>query len=139
MATALGDGTLQFWDVSDPSHPHRKRSLRLDRQVTSLSLTSDRRHVVTGDPPSVWNIGKDGRWETPALVRLETAERMLVPPGGDPSWIGTTIQDDEDVTYLLDFDTDRLYRAMCASFPSSVPEDQWAALFPHLGYRTSCG
>ncbi|WP_166027930.1 caspase, EACC1-associated type [Streptomyces chilikensis] len=144
LATSLGDGTLQFWDVTDPFAPRRKRAIRLDHQVSSIRLTADARLAVTGNPPSLWSVGKDGRWDTPAFVRLDGVESVVVPPagspGGKPRWMGAVIDDDDgEAMYFLDFDADRLHEAMCESFPMSVPEERWQVLFPHLEHRSSCG
>ncbi|WP_149548136.1 caspase, EACC1-associated type [Streptomyces marokkonensis] len=145
LATALSNGTLDFWDVSDPDDPLRKDGgVRLDRAVTSLNLTSDGRHAVTSPPYRLWNLGPEGRWTTPEFVTLEEAKDVLVPPTG-ARWMAV-VREGDDVynslrdrtTFVLDLDTGRLHDQMCGKFPLSVPEDQWEALFPHLEHRRSC-
>ncbi|MFF4571512.1 AAA family ATPase [Streptomyces sp. NPDC001410] len=148
LATTLRDGTVEFWDVTNYKRPHRKQhDVRLDREVQSLTVTSDGRYAVTGDPYRIWSIGEDGRWRTPELVRLDDVKAVRLPPSSSPTglrWLAVTKESplggdyDEEVTYVLDFDTDRLYEDMCAGNPESVPEDQWKALLPHLEYRRSC-
>ncbi|GAA2305817.1 caspase family protein [Streptomyces kunmingensis] len=147
LAAALRDGTVEFWDVTDPAHPRKKHNdLVLDRQVTSVGMTPDGRNAVTSEPYRIWSVGKDGRWNTPQVVTLENAAAIHVPPASSPQgprWLA--VADDgnsgltDEKTYVLDFDTDRLYKALCASYSMSIPEDRWKQLFPHLAYRTSCG
>ncbi|MFF5156346.1 caspase family protein [Streptomyces sp. NPDC000348] len=145
LATALSDGTLDFWDVSDPDAPRRKAGgVRLDRAVASLELTPDGRYALTSPPHRLWNLGPGGRWTTPEYVTLEDATDVLVPPAG-ARWMAVVREDGElygslrdRTTFVLDFDTGRLYDRMCEAFPLSVPEDQWEALFPHLEHRRSC-
>ncbi|WP_112467397.1 caspase, EACC1-associated type [Streptomyces triticisoli] len=146
LAATLRDGTVEFWDVTDPAHPRKKRGdLLLDHEVTSITMTPDGRYAVTSEPYRVWSVGKDGRWSTPGLVTLKTADAVYVPPATSPQgprWLAVTGSGSPGLTggrtYVLDFDTDRLYEALCRSHPLSVPEDQWEQLFPHLTYRTSC-
>ncbi|QOV42076.1 nSTAND1 domain-containing NTPase [Streptomyces chromofuscus] len=147
LATALSDGTVQFWDVTDPARPKKKRDLRLDRAVSSISMTPDGRHVVTGTPYRIWTVGPDGRWDFPEFVELANAEDVHVPrsdsPEG-PDWLAVTVERtfgsslDDRNTHLLEFDTDHLYQEMCEAYPLSVPEGQWESLFPHLSHRDSC-
>lgn len=147
LATALSDGTVEFWDVTDPADPKKKHDLLLDRAVSSISMTPDGRHVVTGDPYRIWTVGPGGRWDTPEFVELPNAEDVHIPrsdlPEG-PRWMAVTIERTwgsslaDRSTYVLDFDSDHLYTEMCKSYPLSVPKDQWERLFPHLSYRASC-
>lgn len=68
-------------------------------------------------------------------------ESARLPSGRD--WRAVTTERDTSsptskrTTYVIDYHTDRLYEAMCRSRPSSLPEDRWKALFPHLGHRDS--
>ncbi|MPY48124.1 AAA family ATPase [Streptomyces sp. K1PN6] len=149
LAATLQDGTVEFWDVADPVHPRKKPgALLLDRAVTSITMTPDGRYAVTSAPYRVWSVGKDGRWSTPGLVTLENAGAVHVPPANSPQgprWLAVGQSGSSssgmtgERTYVLGFDTDRFYEALCRSYPLSVPEDQWEQLFPHLAYRTSCG
>jgi WD40 repeat protein len=143
LATAVADGTIEFWDVSDPDKPRKKtRTVRLDRAITSLAVTTDGRHAITGEPYRIWSLGRDGRWVTPEFATLDTAESVRLPSGR--SWLAVTAETEsprlpnEENTYILDYDTDRLYKAMCRSQPVSLSEDRWKALFPHLDHRPSC-
>ncbi|MEV7796958.1 WD40 repeat domain-containing protein [Streptomyces sp. NPDC087512] len=143
LATAVADGTIEFWDVSDPRKPRKKRkTVRLDRAITSLTVTADGRHAITGDPYRIWLLGGDGRWRTPEFATLEGGESVRLPSDG--SWLAVTTLTDapglsnQQDTYILDYDTDRLYEAMCRSRPASLPKDRWKALFPHLAHRDSC-
>ncbi|MFJ8086232.1 caspase family protein [Streptomyces sp. NPDC096205] len=143
LATAVADGTIEFWDVSDPGEPRKKdETVRLDRAITSLDLTADGRHAITGNPYRIWSLGGDGRWATPEFATLQGAESVRLPAG--ESWLAvTTVTDapglsNERHTYILDYDTDRLYEAMCRSQPVNLPKDRWNALFPHLEHRLSC-
>ncbi|MFD5711537.1 caspase family protein [Streptomyces pharetrae] len=143
LATAVADGTIEFWDVSDPRKPRKKReTVRLDRAITSLAVTPDGRHAITGSPYRIWSLSRDGRWATPELATLDGAESVRLPSGR--SWLAVTAQIDapglanERSTYILDYDTDRLYEAMCRSQPVSLSKDRWKALFPHLEHRESC-
>ncbi|MFD7281319.1 hypothetical protein ACFV80_30865 [Streptomyces sp. NPDC059862] len=147
LATSLNDGTVEFWDVTDPRNPKRKHDLRLDREVTSISMTADGRHAVTKEPYRIWTVGPDGRWDFPNFVELENAEAVHVPRSDSPEgprWLAVTFDRGlsssiaGENTYVLDFDTDRLYEGLCRDHPLSIPKDQWEALFPHLSYRTSC-
>ncbi|MGK9463049.1 hypothetical protein ACSLFT_23935 [Streptomyces sp. G6] len=79
---------------------------------------------------------------TPEFATLEAAESVRLPSGG--SWLAVTTGtdgpglSDERNTYILDYDTDRLYEVMCRTQPVSLSEDRWEALFPHLEHRDSC-
>ncbi|QIJ63829.1 AAA family ATPase [Streptomyces sp. JB150] len=144
LATAVADGTIEFWDVSDPGNPRKKRkTVHLDRAITSLAVTADRRHAITGSPYRLWSLGRDGRWSTPEFATLEAAQSVRLPSGR--GWLAVTtkidapgLSDDEN-TYILDYDTDRLYEAMCRTLSVSLSQDRWEALFPHLEHRDSCG
>ncbi|GGY86807.1 caspase, EACC1-associated type [Streptomyces nitrosporeus] len=146
LATALADGSVEFWDVSDPAHPRRTgHDLLFDHAVGSIDMAFDGRHVVTSGPYRLWSIGKDGRWNTPELFTLENAQTVHVPPGASPGgsrWLAVTTHDTTgmtpETTYVLDFDTDGLYEDLCASYPSSVFEERWRQMLPHLTYRESC-
>lgn len=147
LATALSDGTVEFWDISDPAHPRKKHEQLFDREISSIAMTPNGRRVVTGDPYRVWTVGPDGRWDTPEFAELPGADDVQVPPSDSPEDSrrmavnidgGGSLFVRERTTYLLDFDTDRLYTQMCASYPLNVPRDQWEGLFPHLSYRESC-
>ncbi|MFD2688728.1 AAA family ATPase [Streptomyces phyllanthi] len=149
LATALNDGTVEFWDVTDPDRARKKPGgLRLDREVETFDMTADGRYAVTTEPYRIWSVGKNGRWRTPALLTLENAEAVRVPPSDSPDggrWLAVTVKDENSVytgtreqTHLLDLDADRLYKNLCASYPLSIPEDQWDRLFPHLDHRRSC-
>ncbi|MFI5677406.1 caspase, EACC1-associated type [Streptomyces cellulosae] len=149
LALTLRDGSVEFWDVSDPAHPRKEpHDLLLAHQVTSIGMTPDGRYAVTSPPYRIWSVGKGGRWNTPEHVTLETANAVHVPPVNStqgPQWLAVTNFGGSGETmtgqwtYLLDFDTDRLYEALCKPDPPSIPKDQWKQLFPHLAYRTSCG
>ncbi|GAB2800572.1 hypothetical protein GCM10027073_35910 [Streptomyces chlorus] len=146
LAATLADGSVEFWDVSDPADPVKKgHDLLLDRAVGSISMTSDGRYAVTSKPHRIWSIGKDGRWNTPGLFTLENADAVHVPPAKSPQaprWLAVAAQDSygmtPETTYVLDFATDGLYKALCTAYPLSVPEDRWEQLFPHLTHRASC-
>ncbi|MFF7309630.1 caspase family protein [Streptomyces sp. NPDC008137] len=148
LATSLSDGTVHFWDVTHPKNPRKTHDLRLDRAVTRVSMAPDGRHVVTHMPYRIWTVGPDGRWDFPEFVELPDAKEVRVPPSRSPegpSWLAVTFDRGssnslaDDNAYVLDFDTDRIYRQMCESYPLSVPKDQWEGLLPHLSYRESCG
>ncbi|MFE0256012.1 caspase family protein [Streptomyces sp. NPDC059010] len=137
LVTALADGSVEFWDVTDPAEPRKKDSVRFDRGIASVDMTSDGRYVVTGEPYRIRRVGENGRWETPEFATLENAEDVQVAPTGgaeEPRWMAVTTNG----LYVLPFDTDRLYTELCEAFPLSVPEDQWERLFPHLDHRSSC-
>lgn len=146
LAATLADGSVEFWDVSDPAHPEKTgQDLLFDRAVGSIDMTSDGRHAVTSGPHRLWSIGKDGRWKTPELFTLENADAVHVPPVTSPEgprWLAVTAQDTTgmtpETTYVLDFATDDLYEDLCTAYPSSVPEDRWRQMFPHLTHRESC-
>ncbi|MFC5959550.1 AAA family ATPase [Streptomyces pratens] len=146
LATMLADGSVEFWDVSDPAHPGKKGyDLLLDREVRLIDMTSDGRYAVTSEPHRIWSVGKDGRWDTPELLTLENADAVHVPPSKSPQgprWLAVTDYGTSGMTpkttYVLDFATDGLYKDLCASYPSSIPEDRWEQLFPHLTHRASC-
>jgi hypothetical protein len=120
----------------------RRRAGGLDRAITSLAVTADGRHAITGSPYRIWSLGRDGHWATPEFATLEGAESVRLPSGG--SWLAVTTETDapglsnEKNTYILDYGTDRLYEAMCRSQPVSLSKDRWDALFPHLEHRVSC-
>ncbi|GAB3179084.1 caspase, EACC1-associated type [Streptomyces incanus] len=146
LAATLADGSVEFWDVSDPADPVKKGyDLLLDREVRSISMTSDSRYAVTSEPHRIWSVGKDGRWDTPELLTLENADAVHVPPAKPPQgprWLAVTDYGTSgmtpETTYVLDFATDGLYKDLCASYSSSIPEDRWEQLFPHLTHRASC-
>lgn len=146
LVTMLADGSVEFWDVSDPARPRRTdHDLLFDRAVGSIDMTPDGRYAVTSEPYRFWSVGKDGRWDTPELFTLENAEAVHVPPMTSPDgprWLAVAAEDTTgmtpETTYVLDFATDDLYEDLCASYPSSVPEDRWRQMFPHLTYRESC-
>ncbi|WP_431994244.1 caspase, EACC1-associated type [Streptomyces griseoflavus] len=145
LAAASADGSIEFWDVSDPGRPEKTRQdLLFDRAVRSIGMAADGRYAVTSEPYRLWSVREDGRWETPELFTLEHADAVRVPPARDdgPRWLAVTDREAPGLlserTYVLDLDTDRLYRALCAAHPASIPEDRWEQLFPHLAHRASC-
>ena len=143
LASAVADGTIEFWDVSHPGKPAKEHeTVRLDRAIKSLDLTPDGRHAITSPPYRIWSLGRDGRWVTPEFATLEGADSVRLPADG--SWLAVTAEIDatgwtnEKRTYILDYDADRLYEAMCRAQPVSLSQDRWEALFPHLDHRPSC-
>jgi WD40 repeat protein len=144
LVTALSDGSVDFWDITDPANPERKDSVRFDRAITAVDAISGSRYVVTGEPYRIWHVGENGRWETPEFATLENAEDVQVAPAGEakePRWMAVTgggLSAASVGLYVLPFDTDRLYTALCDAYPLSVPEDQWDRLFPHLDHQASC-
>ncbi|MEV5316781.1 WD40 repeat domain-containing protein [Streptomyces sp. NPDC052687] len=143
LASAVTDGAIEFWDVSDPGKPAKEHeTVRLDRAIKSLDLIPDGRHAITSAPYRIWSLGRDGGWVTPEFATLEGADSVRLPADG--SWLAVTVEIDaagwtnEKRTYILDYDTDRLYEAMCRAQPVSLSQDRWGALFPHLDHRPSC-
>ncbi|MEU6669646.1 caspase family protein [Streptomyces sp. NPDC046727] len=150
LATLLHNGTILFWDISDVAHPRRLDSLRLDHTVDSITVTPDERHIVTGltlggrsfDTTKefrIWTIGPDGRWRTPAGTSLAGVSEMQVLPGDNSRMVVVAKVDDDNWTFLLGLDSDRVYGTLCRTHPLSVPKSQWKSLFPHLAPRASCG
>ncbi|MFF2012349.1 caspase family protein [Streptomyces sp. NPDC058195] len=138
LATTLTDGTVKFWDVSDPYKPRQTGEMRLDRALTDIYPSSDRQWVLTGSPYRVWEAEKDGRWRTPAFATVEDMQRVTLLPG-TPFMAVVPENTTGEFTYLLDLDSDRIYRRLCTTHPLDTTRQQWKALFPHLEYRRSCG
>ncbi|WP_327277581.1 WD40 repeat domain-containing protein [Streptomyces sp. NBC_01224] len=143
LATTLTDGTVKFWDVSDPYKPREMDEMRFDRALTDIRPSPDGRWVLTGDPYRIWAAEKDGRWRTPAIATVEGVKDLKLLPDGSPFM---AVVPDGDLegryskgpTYLIDFDTDRIYHRLCTTHPLSVEKKQWKALLPHLDHRPSC-
>ncbi|SFY52411.1 hypothetical protein STEPF1_05683 [Streptomyces sp. F-1] len=148
LATLLADGSVRFWDISDVGHPERQETLRLDHTVVSIKVTPDERHVVTGmtrdglgplDEYRIWDTEPDGRWRSPAQTSLAGVSDMRVLPGRNSQMAVVAELDGDPWTFLLDLDSDHVYKALCRADPLSVPKSQWNTLFPHLAHRASCG
>ncbi|MFE5666671.1 hypothetical protein ACFQ7W_22395 [Streptomyces niveus] len=142
LMTVLGDGTAQFWDLTNPRRPERIRSLRFDRPIESVVMSPDGGRAVTGEPYRIWAVRPDGQWQTPSLATLASAEQVELFP--DDRSLMAVVQRDPilgvgDRTYLLDLDTDRVYDELCRTHPFTVDKDQWESLFPHIEWRSSCG
>ncbi|MER5850448.1 WD40 repeat domain-containing protein [Streptomyces sp. NPDC002012] len=143
LATTLTDGTVKFWDVSDPYKPREMDEMRFDRALTDIRPSPDGRWVLTGDSYRIWAAEKDGRWRTPAIATVEGVKDLKLLPDGSPFMAVVPDGDLEGryskgLTYLIDFDTDRIYHRLCTTHPLSVEKKQWKALLPHLDHRPSC-
>ncbi|MFD9366957.1 hypothetical protein ACFWA6_04495 [Streptomyces sp. NPDC060020] len=149
MITALQDGTLQFWDVSDVQHLKKPEAMRFDLEIEKIQFSPDGKQAVTisrGDRPyRIWDLGPDGEWRTPATATLDAGSEVVMPAslpgymlvqGGRPMH-GMTMR--PKYTFLLGRDTDAIYEHLCTRYPLSVENDQWEALFPHLPHQRSCG
>ncbi|MFF9607392.1 caspase family protein [Streptomyces sp. NPDC014684] len=150
LATVVRDGTVVFWDIRDVDHPKRQDSLRLDHVVKSMKVTPDGHHIVTGmtvdgqlfdtaEEFRLWSIGPDGRWRSPAQTSLAGVSDMQVLPGDNSRMAVVATVDNDKWTFLLDLDSDKIYRELCLAHPLSVPKSQWRSLFPHLQHLNSCG
>ncbi|WP_446039264.1 caspase, EACC1-associated type [Streptomyces sp. SID1121] len=142
LMTVLTDGTAEFWDMTHPEGPERTHTLRFDRPIQSVTTSPDHRWAVTAQPSRIWSVGPDGRWQTPSLATLTGAAQIAFFPHDRPLMAftpNTSLRDTiGDRTYLLDLDTDRVYRELCRRYPASVGRAQWESLFPHIGHRRSC-
>ncbi|MFI8518428.1 caspase family protein [Streptomyces sp. NPDC085481] len=140
LATTLADGTVRLLDVRNSKAPVVRHSMRFDREISAIEPDPDGERVLTGSPYRIWDVDPDGRWRTPAFATLETARKVTLLPGKSPFIVMETERgtDSPQLAFLLDRDTDRIYRRLCATYPLSVEPDQWKALFPHLARRPSC-
>lgn len=142
LMTVLSDGRAHFWDVKDPRHPKRVRSaMRFDRPVASIAMSPDGSRAVTSSPHRIWAIGSQGRWHTPSLATLETADRVEFLPDKRPFMAvvpDTDVRGVRDTTFLLPLDTDGIYDELCRTHPVNIDKAQWESLLPHIGYRRSC-
>ncbi|MFF3672717.1 hypothetical protein ACFYYS_01880 [Streptomyces sp. NPDC002120] len=149
MITALQDGTLQFWDVSDVQNLKKSEAMRFDLEIEEIQFSPDGKQAVTisrGERPyRIWDLGPDGEWRTPATSTLDAGSEVVMPAslpgymlvqGGRPMH-GMTMR--PKYTFLLGRDTDAIYEHLCTRYPLSVENDQWKALFPHLPHQRSCG
>ncbi|MBD3003455.1 caspase family protein [Streptomyces sp. 5-10] len=142
LATVLDSGQVLVWDVTDPRDVRRLDSLRLEREVTSVTTSPDGQWVMTEKSYRLWKARDTGRWETPAYTDLPFAEqarflpgkrpRLLVKPGGSSGSSGGS------QTFLLDLDPDAVYERLCRTRPANIGKAKWNELFPHLAYRRSC-
>ena len=144
LVTVLSDGTAYFWDVKDAQHPRRlqDRTMRFDRPIESVVLSPDGDQVVTRSPLRIWDVAPDGEWLTPSVVTIDAARSVELLPGKSPFMVvatEVTYGTGQSLTYLLDTDADRIYEELCRTHPLSVDRKQWDSLFPHLGFRSSCG
>ncbi|MFE4801061.1 hypothetical protein ACFRFL_40255 [Streptomyces sp. NPDC056708] len=117
--------------------------MRFDRAITDIRPSPDGRWVLTGDPYRIRAAGKGGRWRTPAIATVEGVKDLKLLPDGSPFMAVVPDGDLEGryskgLTYLIDFDTDRIYHRLCTTHPLSVEKKQWKALLPHLDHRPSC-
>ncbi|MFF1263762.1 MULTISPECIES: caspase, EACC1-associated type [unclassified Streptomyces] len=146
IVTVLQDGTLRFWDVRDPDHPKefKDRTLRIDGEPGEVRMLPDGRSVLTSNPYRIWPVDKHGRWRTPSTLTLSTGDRVVVSKGDHP-YLAVEPGDEQlegrEWTFLLTYDTDSVYDALCTADPSSIGKKQWAVLFPDLDdrYRGACG
>ncbi|MFE7037921.1 caspase family protein [Streptomyces atratus] len=143
LATTLADGTVKFWDVKDPYKPREMGEMRLDGALTDIRPSPDGKWVLTDEPYRIWEAEKDGRWRTPAIATVEGVKDLRLLPGGSPFMAVIPNSNLEGrysrgLTYLIDFDTDRIYDRLCDTHPLSVEKKQWKALLPHLNHQPSC-
>ncbi|MFD8799924.1 caspase, EACC1-associated type [Streptomyces atroolivaceus] len=143
LATTLTDGTVQFWDVSNPYKARKTGAMRFDTPLKDIRLSPDGKRVLTSPPYRVWDSGAGGMWHTPAVAALAGVKDVKLLPGNNP--FAAVVPDDfgdeqvtSGLTYLLDLDTDRIYERLCTTHPLNVGKDLWKALFPHLDHRRSC-
>ncbi|ASQ93156.1 caspase family protein [Streptomyces sp. 11-1-2] len=142
LATVLASGQVLVWDVTDPSEVRRVDSLRLEREIKSVTVSPDGQWVVTEEPYRLWKARDTGRWQTPAYIELPFAKdvgflpgerpRLLITPG-DASGSGGAPR-----TFLLDLDPDAVYERLCRTRPANIGKAKWKELFPHLAYQRSC-
>ncbi|MEU8541903.1 caspase family protein [Streptomyces sp. NPDC048717] len=140
LATMLTDGTVQLWDIRTPGSP--VHTMRFDREIESVQPDPDEHQVLTSAPYRIWNIARDGSWETPAVAELTSAKEVTLLPGEIPYLLAapdtSIVNKRVQYTYLLDRDPAKIYDRLCATHPSSVDTEQWKALFPHLEPHPSC-
>ncbi|MFJ2645273.1 hypothetical protein ACIO1C_00815 [Streptomyces sp. NPDC087420] len=141
LATALSDGTVELVDLTDPRHPRPKAPMRFDRPIDTFELSPDGSQMITSAPYRIWDIGADGRWQTPSRVTLDVAEKAELLPGKRPVIAvlpKRASSDEPEQTFLLDLDTDRIHKALCADHPESVSQELWKSLFPGIRHLESC-
>ncbi|ORT60634.1 hypothetical protein [Streptomyces sp. CB03238] len=117
--------------------------MRFDRAIEDITPTPDGTRVVTSEPYRIWEADKDGRWRTPAVATLEDVKSLRLLPRKSPFMAVLPYGEDvkphgPESTYLVDNDTDRIYRRLCHTNPLSVDETRWKVLLPHLAHRRSC-
>lgn len=143
LATILTDGTVQFWDVRNPYQARKTGVMRFDTRLEDITMSPDRKRVLTSSPYRVWDSRAGGPWHTPAIATLADMQDVRLLPGNNP--FAAVVPDNfregrvpSGLTYLIDLDTDRIYERLCATHPLNVDKDLWKALIPHLDHRRSC-
>ncbi|MEU9337212.1 hypothetical protein AB0D49_29310 [Streptomyces sp. NPDC048290] len=150
LLTALNDGTVQFWDVSDFRHPRRTTTLRLDQQAEQMTVTDGGQWAVSDPPTTLWQRTPDGEWRAPAFAILSQAAAIEQIPGQEhvlavvtdrgrlaTNWYWDA-QEERERTYFLDLRPDRVHQDLCRRYPDSVTEEEWKQLFPGIAHRASC-
>ncbi|MCM2388287.1 caspase, EACC1-associated type [Streptomyces albipurpureus] len=142
LATTLIDGTVNFWDASNPFKPRKMDERRFDQALDDISPSPDGKWVLTGPAYRIWKAEKDGRWRTPAIATVKVG-RLTLLPGGSPFMVVVPDARFEErysteLTYLMDFHTERIHERLCRTHPLSVERKQWNALLPHLNHQSSC-
>ncbi|MFE2442944.1 caspase family protein [Streptomyces sp. NPDC059426] len=142
LATVLASGQVLVWDVTDPSEVRRVDSLRLEREIKSVTTSPDGKWVVTEQPYRLWKARDTGRWETPAYLELPFAQQVGFLPGERPRLLvtpgDTSGSGGAPRTFLLDLDPDAVYERLCRTRPANIGRAKWNELFPHLAYQRSC-
>ncbi|MFC9650682.1 caspase family protein [Streptomyces sp. NPDC056937] len=141
LMTAFDNGAAEFREVAAVGDSRLTHTLRLDSPIASVVLSPDSRRAATAEPYRIWDIEPDGRW-TSTFASLPALGRVALFPDDRPVMAVLPKEETQgemaNRTYLLDLDTDRVYRELCRTYPLNLDKDQWNSLLPHITYRPSC-
>jgi WD40 repeat protein len=144
LAVGSADSAVHLWDVRDARHPVALIALPAGFAAEHLAFSPDGSLLAAGGQNGttlLWSTTDPHRVAPVGRITFSNATAVLPPvttisfnPDGDLLSVGLAGR----VQFLVDLDTDRLYRQYCALPESRITRAEWNRYLPGVPYRPPC-
>lgn len=131
---------VTLWDVTDPHNPVNL-AIVTAAEFTGLKFSPNGRILAIEGGPfdrptfQLWNVFDHSHPTEITAAYGSLFSRIALSPDGSGS--AMVINNDYDI-YLVDLNTDRLVRHLCAVAGNAISPAQWKLYIPDLPYRKPC-